>query len=184
MESARHHRARVVAIRQSEPLEDIYRRSNELTRDPVNPRRHSRKQVRQIAENIKAFGFSVPILVDRDGKVIAGHGRLLAAGQLGSTEVPTLCLDHLTPAQARAFMIADNRLAETATWDDRVLAEQLKELSLEGLDFSLEVTGFEMGEIDLRIASLDDTPVQDDDPADAMPEVSTGPSVSKLGDLW
>ena len=102
MESARHHRARVVAIRQSEPLEDIYRRSNELTRDPVNPRRHSRKQVRQIAENIKAFGFSVPILVDRDGKVIAGYGRLLAAGQLGSTEVPTLCLDHLTRRCARS----------------------------------------------------------------------------------
>ena len=72
------------------------------------------------------------------------------------TEVPTLCLDHLTPAQARAFMIADNRLTEIATWDDRLLAQQLKDLSLLGLDFSLEVTGFEMGEIDLRIASLED----------------------------
>ena len=88
--------------------------------------------------------------------MIAGHGRLLACGELGITEVPTLCLDHLTAAQARAFMIADNRLTEIAIWDDRLLAQQLKELSLLGLDFSIEVTGFEMGEIDLRIASLED----------------------------
>src|SRR5215469_9226251 len=184
MESARHHRARVVAIRQSEPLEDIYRRSNELTRDPVNPRRHSRKQVRQIAENIKAYGFSVPILVDRDGKVIAGHGRLLAAGQLGSTEVPTLCLDHLTPAQARAFVIADNRLAETTTWDDRLLAEQLKGFFLLGLDFSIEVIGFEMTEIDLRIEALEKPPPRKDDAADQMPELDGDAPLSKIGDLW
>jgi hypothetical protein len=75
-------------------------------------------------------------------------------------EVPTLCLDHLTTAQARAFMIADNRLTEIATWDDRLLAEQLKDLSRLGLDFSLEVTGFMTAEIDLRIASLEDTPAK------------------------
>jgi ParB-like chromosome segregation protein Spo0J len=73
----------------------------------------------------------------------------LACAALGWTEVPALCLDHLTPAQARAFMIADNRLTEIGTWDDRLLAQQLKELSLLGLDFGIEVTGFEMGEIDL-----------------------------------
>src|SRR6266478_6611624 len=165
-------------------LKIVYRRIDTLRLDPSNPRQHSKKQIRQIAESITVFGFIVPILIDRDGKIIAGHGRVLAARMLDITEVPTLCLDHLTPAQTRAFMIADNRLTEIATWDDRLLAEQLRDLSLEGLDFSLEVTGFEMGEIDLRIASLDDTPVQDDDPADAVPEVSTGPSVSKLGDLW
>jgi DNA modification methylase len=162
----------------------VYRAIDELTPDPTNPRRHSQKQIRQIAESIRIFGFNVPILIDRAGKVIAGHGRLLAAGELDLTQVPTLRLDHLTPAQARAFMIADNRLTEIATWDDRLLAEQLKDLSLEGLDFSLELTGFEMGEIDLRIASLDDAPVQDNDPADAVPEVSTGPAISRLGDLW
>src|SRR5205085_926819 len=90
-----------------------------------------------------------------DGNVVAGHGRLLACRLLGITEVPTLCLDHLTAAQARVFMIADNRLTEIAAWDDQLLAQQLKELSLSGLDFNIEVTGFEMGEIDLRIASLD-----------------------------
>jgi hypothetical protein len=162
----------------------VYRAIDALTPDPANPRWHSRKQIRQIAKSIRIFGFNVPILIDREGKVIAGHGRLLACRELGITEVPTLCLDHLTQAQARAFMIADNRLTEIASWDDQLLAQQLKDLSLSGLDFSLEITGFEMGEIDLRIASLEDTPAQDADPADVLPESSDGPPVSKIGDLW
>ena len=126
----------------------------------------------------------MPILVDAALKVIAGHGRLLACRELGWREVPTLCLDHLTPAQARAFAIADNRLTEIATWDDQLLAQQLKDLSLLGLDFSLEVTGFEMGEIDLRINSLEDKPAEDADPADVLPESPAGPPVSKIGDAW
>jgi len=161
-----------------------YRRIEELKPDPTNPRRHSKKQIRQIAKSIDVFGFNVPILIDRDGNVIAGHGRLLACRERGITEVPTLCLDHLTPAQARAFMIADNRLAEIAAWDDRLLAEQLKELSLLGLDFNIEVTGFEMGEIDLRIASLEEMSETDADPADVLPEVPAGPPLSKIGDAW
>jgi DNA modification methylase len=162
----------------------VYRPIGQLKLDPANPRRHSKKQVRQIANSIELFGFNVPILTDRYGNVIAGHGRLLAAGELGITEVPTLCLDHLTPAQARAFMIADNRLTENSVWDDRLLAQQLKDLSLIGLDFDIEVTGFEMGEIDLRIASLDEPRDPSDDPADALPEVPNSPPVSKIGDLW
>src|SRR6267143_1608411 len=130
----------------AERLKLIYRSVDELKLDPANPRVHSKKQIRQLANSIEAFDFNVPILIDRDGKVVAGHGRLLACRELGITEVPTLCLEHLSPAQARAFMIADNRLTEIATWDDRLLAQQLKDLSLLGLDFSLEVTGFEMGE--------------------------------------
>src|SRR5205085_12549559 len=94
------------------------------------------------------------VLVDAELNVICGHGRLLACRELGWTEVPTVCLDHLTTAQAQAFMIADNRLTEISSWDARLLAEQLKDLSLHGLDFNIEVIGFEMGEIDLRIASL------------------------------
>jgi DNA modification methylase len=81
-------------------------------------------------------------------------------------------------------MIADNRLAEIAVWDDRLLAQQFKDLSLLGLDFSLELTGFEMGEIDLRIASLDDPPETDADPADVVPDVATSPPLSKIGDTW
>ena len=161
-----------------------YRPIEELKPDPTNPRRHSKRQVRQIADSIRAFGLNVPILIDRDNNVIAGHGRLLACGELGITEVPTLCLDHLTPAQARAFLIADNRLTEVATWDDRLLAQQLKELSLLGLDFKIEVTGFEMGEIDLRIAALEKMSETDADPADMLPEVPAGPPLSKIGDAW
>jgi DNA modification methylase len=161
-----------------------YRRIEELKPDPANPRHHSKKQIRQIANSIETFGFNVPILIDRDGKIIAGHGRLLAACELGMTEVPTLCLDHLTPAQVRAFMITDNRLTELGTWDDRLLAQQLKDLSLIGLDFNIEITGFEMGEIDLRIASLEEPPETTDDPADALPEVLAGPPLSKIGDVW
>ena len=160
-----------------------YRQIDDLKPDPANPRRHTRKQVRQIAESIKAFGFNVPILIDRDGNITAGHGRWLAGREFGITEVPTLCLDHLTPAQARAFMIADNRLTEISVWDDRLLARQLKELSLVGLDFDIEVTGFEMGEIDLRIASLDDPAQAEADPADVVPEIPATP-LSKLGDMW
>jgi len=160
-----------------------YRQIDDLKPDPANPRRHTRKQVRQIAESIKAFGFNVPILIDRYGNIIAGHGRWLAGREFGMTEVPTLCLDHLTPAQARAFMIADNRLTEISVWDDRLLARQLKELSLVGLDFDIEVTGFEMGEIDLRIASLDDPAQAEADPADVVPEIPATP-LSKLGDMW
>jgi len=168
------HNARRPGAGRAKPLKVIYRAIEELNRDPANPRLHSKKQIRQIAESIKIFGFNVPILVDRHGNVICGHGRLLAARELGWTEVPTLCLEHLSPAQARAFMITDNRLTEIATWDDRLLAQQLKDLSLLGLDFSLEVTGFEMGEIDLRINSLEDKPSQEDDPADVLPEIYVG----------
>src|SRR3984893_10408099 len=117
-------------------------------------------------------------------RVIAGHGRLLACRELGITEAPTLRLEHLTPAQARAFMIADNRLTEIASWDDKLLAEELKDLSLLGLDFNIEAIGFEMAEIDLRIASLDEAPDPIDDPADALPEPLARAPLSKLGGLW
>ena len=166
------------------PMSIVFRAIDQLKPDPANPRRHGKKQIRQIADSIKAFGFNVPILIDRDGKIVGGHGRWLACHLLGITEVPTLCLDHLTSAQAGAFMIADNRLTEIATWDDRLLAQQFKVLSVLGLDFSLELTGFEMGEIDLRIASLDDPPETDADPADVVPEVPTSPPLSKIGDIW
>src|ERR1700730_13028303 len=90
----------------SRKLAVIYRSIGELKPDPANPRRHSKKQIRKIARSIKALGFNVPTLIDRDDNIIAGHGRLLAARELGWREVPTVCLDHLTRAQARAFMIA------------------------------------------------------------------------------
>src|SRR5712671_1261260 len=172
------------SLKESTSLTVVYRRIDTLKPDPTNPRRHTKKQIRQIADSIETFDFNVPILTDGERNIVVGHGRFFACRLLGKTEVPTLCLDHLTPEQARAFRIADNRLTEISTWDDRLLAEQLKELSLHGLDFTLEATGFEMGEIDLRIASLDQPPERDDDPADVVPEVSAGPPLSKNEDLW
>src|SRR5208337_4624143 len=108
----------------------VYQPIVELKPDPKNPRAHRPRQIRQIARSIETFGFNVPVLVDSNLNVIAGHGRILACRQLGLSEVPTIRLEHLTEAQARAFMIADNRLTETSTWDDRLLAEQLHDLSV------------------------------------------------------
>ena len=162
----------------------VYRSISELKLDPRNPREHSPRQIRQIARSIEAFGFVVPVLVDARGRIIAGHGRILAAQLRGWTEVPTICLDHLTEAQARLLMLADNRLNENSSWDDRLLAEQLKELSELDLDFSLELSGFEMGEIDLRIEGLNSLTEGGEDPADSLPPESNRPPVSRVGDLW
>lgn len=161
----------------------VYRLISELRPDPRNPRAHRPSQIRQIARSIEEFGFNVPVLVDANLKVIAGHGRLLACKQLGWPRVPTIRLDHLSDAQVRAFRIADNKLTENSAWDDRLLAEQLSELSLLDLDFNLEVTGFETTEIDLRIESLSPDHA-DDDPADAIPAVGEAPSITQTGDLW
>jgi DNA modification methylase len=155
----------------------------ELKHDPRNPRIHSRQQVRQIAQSIEKFGFNVPVLIDSTGKVLAGHGRLLAAQRLGRTEVPTIVLDHLSEAQARAFMIADNKLTENAEWDLQLLGEQLRDLSLLDLDFDIEITGFETAEIDLMINGGESDATTDSDPADNLPAV-TGPAITKPGDRW
>jgi ParB-like nuclease domain len=105
-----------------------------LRLDPQNPRLHSRKQLRQIANSIKSFGFNVPVL-DAEQSFIAGHGRVLGAKELGWTEVPVIAIEHLDAAQRRAFAIADNRVTENSTWHDRLLADQLKELSILDLSF-------------------------------------------------
>lgn len=159
----------------------VYRPIAELKLDPKNPRRHSPRQINQIARSIRNFGFIVPVLIDASSRVIAGHGRIMAAQHLGLSEVPTICVDHLSEAQVRVFMIADNRLTDNSFWDERLLAEQLKELSQLDLDFSLELTGFEMGEIDLRIEGLTPDP---EDAADALPTSGPGPTVTRAGDLW
>jgi hypothetical protein len=162
----------------------IYRPLSELKLDPDNPRVHTPRQIRQIARSIETFRFVVPVLIDAQQKVIAGHGRILAALRLGWTEVPTIRLEHLNEAQAKAFAIADNRLTETSVWDDRLLGEQLKKLTELELDFSLEVTGFEMAEIDLRIENLNLNGDEQTDTADALDSIPAGPPVSRPGDLF
>mgnify|MGYP002632912652 CR=1 FL=1 len=139
-----------------------------------NPRTHSPEQITKIAASLLEFGWTNPILVDGEAGIIAGHGRLLAARELGMTTVPVIELTHLTEAQKRAYVIADNRLALDAGWDEDLLAEELK--ALEDLDFNLELTGFELDELhDL----LDDETVEDA-PAPEPPDEPT----SRLGDLW
>ena len=131
------------------PLAVVWRRIETLRPDPANPRSHSPKQIRQLTRSIGAFGFNVPILVDRTLRIIAGHGRLLAARELGWREVPTIVLDHLSEAETRAFMIADNRVAESAAWNDTLLSEQIKAISLDSPGFAIETTGFELSEIEV-----------------------------------
>jgi len=162
----------------------VYRPITELALNPNNPRIHAPKQIHQLARSIATFGFTVPILVSSQGQVIAGHGRLLAAQELGIIHVPTICLEHLTEQQIQAYVIADNKLAENAIWNERLLAEQFKALSSVELDFSLEVTGFDMGEIDLLIESLTPVTDSDEDPADALPDNLSEQAVTRPGDLW
>src|SRR5258708_26356211 len=107
----------------------VYRPISDLKLDSRNPRAHSPRQKRQIARSIEAFGFLVPVLIDARGRVIAGHGRVLAARLLGLSRVPTITVEHLSDAQARAYLIVDNKLTENGEWDERLLAEQFKALS-------------------------------------------------------
>jgi DNA modification methylase len=150
---------------------------NTLHCAPRNARTHSRKQLRQLAESIRAFGFTNPVLVDAEGTVIAGHGRLAAARMLGLSEVPTLRVDWLSEEQKRMYVIADNRLAEKAGWDRELLALELGELGT--FDIDLTLTGFELEEIEL-IIDAGEKPVEDDD----IPEAGGGVPVSRTGDLW
>ena len=152
-----------------------------LKANPHNPRKHSDRQIRLLAKSIRSLGFNVPVLVDKDNNVVAGHGRIEAAKVLGMQEVPIIRLEHLTSAQTQAFLIADNRLSEIAVWDDQLLGQQLKILSELDLNFSLEVTGFTMGEIDLRIEELSS---DKEDPADDLPSLPQGLPAVRVGDLW
>lgn len=145
-----------------------------------NPRTHAPEQVAQIASSIREFGFTNPILVDAQGGVIAGHGRLLAAQQLGLSEVPVLVLDHLSEVQKRAYVIADNKLALNAGWDEELLALELQDLQLS--EYDLDLTGFETEEIDHLIESLGNE-AEGLTEEDVAPEVPEDP-VTRSGNLW
>jgi DNA modification methylase len=149
---------------------------------PNNARTHTRKQIRQIADSITQFGFTNPVLIDDAGQIIAGHGRVEAAKLLGLAAVPTIKLSHLSTAEKRAYIIADNRLAEKAGWDREVLAIELQ--ALIDVDFDVELTGFEAGEIDLTLADADDARREEGGPEDRIPEPAAEQVVSRAGDLW
>src|SRR6266851_7935120 len=144
-----------------------------------NPRTHSDAQVAQIAASIAEFGFNNPILVDTNAGIIAGHGRLLAARKLQIQQVPVIVLDHLSETQKRAYILADNKLALNAGWDEDLLGLELSDLR--DLDFNLDLTGFD--ELELSRLIADDNAVSGLTDEDAVPELPQTP-VSVLGDLW
>jgi DNA modification methylase len=143
-----------------------------------NARTHSEDQVAQIAASIAEFGWTNPILTDGANGVIAGHGRLLAARKLGLDRVPVIELSHLSPIQKRAYILADNRIAENAGWDEELLKVELAELKLG--DYDLSLTGFDADEIDQLLDGESNDGLTDED---AVPETPTQP-ISKPGDIW
>ncbi len=148
-----------------------------------NARTHSRKQVRQIADSISQFGFTNPVLIDCENTILAGHGRVEAARLLGMTTVPCLQLEHMTPAQKRAYVIADNKLALNAGWDEDLLGQELRALLDVDIGFDVGVTGFSIPEIDSLIEGLD--PVEPGDPAeDRLPNPEECEPRCRPGDIW
>jgi ParB-like chromosome segregation protein Spo0J len=137
-----------------------------------NARTHSAQQTAQIAASIQEFGFTNPILVASDDGIIAGHGRLAAAKELGLAEVPVVVLDHLSPEQKRAYVLADNKLALNAGWDDQLLRMELEALQLE--DFDLSLLGWSDDELAELMPEVEELPPEDAD-ADAVPEPPTEP---------
>ena len=161
-------------------LSIVYRSVSSLKPHPHNSRTHSKKQLKLIAKSIQAFGFLNPVLIDRNGTIVAGHGRVEAAKLLGMEQVPTISLENLSKDQIRAYILADNKLAELGGWDREMLAIELQHLyTLEDV-FDIAVTGFEVPEIDLILEESKRKP----DPEDDFEADEEGPSTSELGDLW
>ena len=159
------------------PLTVVYRPTGSLVPDPRNARTHPKRQIEQIAASIRAFGFSNPILADPEGRLIAGHGRLLAAKQIGLAEVPVIELAGLSEAQKKALRLADNKIALNAGWDIEILKLELAELSLPEFDIDLGLTGFSPGEIDVVLTD------KVDPEEEVIPAVPAEPR-ARVGDIW
>lgn len=159
-------------------LQTVWQNIERLTPYSGNARRHTRKQIHQISDSLRRFGWTNPILVDEQGNILAGHGRLEAARLLGATEVPTICLSGMTPAEQRAYIIADNKIAENAGWDRELLAIEFGALIDDG--FEVELTGFDSIEID-GLLGHDFT--GDEEEGVEVPSPGTQP-VSRVGDMW
>ena len=155
---------------------------NLLTPYARNARTHSKKQIRQIAQSIERFGFVNPVLISDTNEIIAGHGRVEAAKLLGIKTVPTVMLSHMSDAERRAYVLADNKLAENAGWAREILAIELQ--GLIDLNFDVELTGFSLAEIDFTLDAARDAKTNlRDEPEDKVPEL-TGDPITKPGDLW
>ena len=150
---------------------------------PRNARTHSRKQVQQIANSIKAFGFTNPLLIDGAGMILAGHGRLAAGKLLGLERVPCVRLESMSEAQKRAYILADNKLALNAGWDEDLLTLELQELSILDPAFDISLTGFSIAEVDTLIdGAFPDNASEPED--ERLPRLKEGPPVTRPGDVW
>ena len=183
-DSTRHEAMRQAAVANTDgqhhagALAIEYRNIDSLIPYINNARTHSDEQVAQIAASIKEFGWTNPVLVDGDNGIIAGHGRVLAARKLEATEIPVIELHGLSEAQRRAYILADNRLAQNAGWDNDLLTLELTEL--DNADFDLSLLGFEPGELkDL----LTDEPEEGLTDPDEVPE-PPAEAITQPGDLW
>lgn len=149
---------------------------------PNNARTHSRQQIRQIAKSIKRFGFCNPVLIDDNNQIIAGHGRVEAAKLLEIDAVPVVRLSHLSDAEKRAYVLADNKLAARAGWDRELLAIELQ--GLIDLNFEVDLTGFETAEIDFILEDAREASGAETGPEDEAPAYADGTAVSRTNDLW
>src|ERR1700722_4950462 len=131
-----------------------YRAVGDLALDPRNPRQHSQRQVNQIADSIREFGFVMPVVIDDTSQVVIGHGRVLAAKKLGMPRIPVVEIRHLSQGKLKALRIADKRLAQNAHWDERLLGESFLEFKELDIEFDLSITGFSLPEIDLTLQKL------------------------------
>src|SRR5258708_12913092 len=164
-------------------LSVIYQDASALKPRTTNPRTHSKKEITQIANAIRRFGFTNPGLVDDANGIVAGHGRVEGAKAVGLDQVPTVRLSDMSEAEIRAYVIADNRLAENAGWDRALLGIDLQYLTELEIDFDVTVTGFALPQIHLLIGELSLT-ANDNDAAAAIVEVAPGPAVTRLGYVW
>ena len=158
----------------------------DLTPRPSNPRTHSEEQIAQIARSIERFGFTNPVLIDENHGIIAGHGRVAAAKTLGIGCLPCVRLANMSEADIRAYVIADNKLAENAGWDRELLAIEFAWLEEVDNDFDLTITGFELPEIDILLDQYAQASAngEDGDGEDSAPKVADGPAVTRTGDIW
>ena len=163
--------------KQDKTLEIKYKPIGDLIPYARNSRTHSDAQVAQIAASIKEFGWTNPVLLDGENGIIAGHGRVMAAQKLGEKQVPTIELSHLDEHQKRAYIIADNKLALNAGWDDEILALEMDDLKDAGYD--LELTGFS----DEELAAMNPEVIEGLTDEDAVPEIPDEP-ITKLGDIY
>lgn len=169
------------ALPESLRLRIEYRKIGDLQPYAGNSRTHSDKQIAQVAASIRQFGFTNPVLIDAGLRIVAGHGRVAAAKTLGMSDVPTIELAYLSDAERRAYVIADNRLAELADWDSDILAIELQDLSKLEFDFDLEITGFETAQFDnLLCEDVDQT----DSPDDEIAEPDNGAAITQTGNIW